>query len=335
MADNPQTLSGILNALAQNYRPQIVRTINRRSVLAKLLPIVKGAGKNIAWDVETSGMISESFSDGDDAANFGSDAIQPAVLSWLLNRANFRVTDLAVAAAASTLTPESIVNLYGRNVMNASMALTSTINAAFVAQLVTALQDGNTYAGIDRSSGANALFRANVIDPGVSTAPTLQQIRSDLANTIYTACGEVPDIALCAPAVFLKVASLFNEFRRYNQPVMEVQTARGQVKLDASIGALEFEGCVFVKDKDMTAGEIYYLNSNYVHVEYLEQGPGPMGEPGEVLEADDGFGPVPLGFYFRPLARLGSSFRCSAQSFCNLVVEKPNACGIRKNISTT
>ena len=79
MADIPQTVA--LLVLAQNYRGDVVRQINRRSALLKLLPLVKGEGKNCAWSVEGSGAVAENYTEGQDASNFGSDSQNEALLS--------------------------------------------------------------------------------------------------------------------------------------------------------------------------------------------------------------------------------------------------------------
>lgn len=335
MADTPQTLA--LVTLAQNYRGDIVRQINRQVQALKLLPIVKGEGKNCAFVTEADGAIGENFADGADAANFGSDAQASGTLSWGLYRSNFRVTGLAMAAAATSRTPQGSLALWGRNMVNAGAKLASTVNAALYAGagtgttiggLAVAIDDANTYAGIDRST--EAYFRSTVVDPGSPTAPTFALIRSDLA-AIYTACGMMPDIALCSPAVFNKVGSLFDATRRYTQ---EVTTARGTVVLDASLGALEVDGVMFVKDKDCTANAIYYLNTNHVRIEYL-----PAKQPAQdmagAMAANDGFGETPLGMSVEPLAKLGDSSRAQFKAYLQLVVDRPNACGKRLNVSTT
>lgn len=345
MSDDPQDLSAILSALSQNYRPKIVRTINRRSVLMKTLPVIPGEGKNIAVDIETTGMVTENFTDGEEADDFGSDAVQPATLSWAMYRSNFRVTDLARAASRTSMTPLSILNLWGRNMVNAATSLASKINVESftgpgtgtrIAGLDVALDDANTYMGINRSTPGNEGFQASVIDPGAPAAVSLSDIRGDINSTIYTACGEQPDLAFCAPAVFNTLGDLFTELRRYNDPVREINTAKGKIVLDASIGALDFEGCVFIKDKDAAAGTIYYLNSNYCRYEYLpQQDETEVMSQGTDVDLEDGFGPVPLGARFKKLATTGASEKASMQVFLNLVVEKPNACGVRKNVLTS
>src|SRR5690606_27861111 len=104
MADVPQTLE--LITLAQAYRGDIVRQINRRTTLLKLLRITRGEGKNLAWVAESSGHIAENYSEGAPTANFGSDAQAPATLSWGLYRAPIHVTKLAQDAAATSSTPQ-------------------------------------------------------------------------------------------------------------------------------------------------------------------------------------------------------------------------------------
>lgn len=340
MADNTQTLA--LLVLAQNYRGNVVRQLNRRSALLKLLPLVQGEGKNCAWSAEGSGQVAENYSEGADASNFGSDSQNEALLSWGHYRSNFHVSGTARRTAATSRTPMAVQNLIGRNMQNALTVLVSTINQALytgagtgttIAGLdVAVADDANTYAGLDR--GTKSFWRPNVVDPGAPTNISFAQIRSDL-GTIYDACGETPDIAVCSTAVFNAVADLFTENRRW---VQDVTTARGAVKLDAGYGGLEVDGCVFIRDKDATANQIYYLNSSHVHIEYLPLEASIMealGEMGVMLEANDGYGSWPLGILIHALAKNGDSDRYEALTNLQLVVDRPNSCGARLNVATT
>jgi hypothetical protein len=341
MADS--TLVAITAALAQNYRDPIIRTLNARSTILKTLKVVKGEGKNCAWVWEGSGAIGENYSEGADVSNTGSDSLNPAVLSWAMYRSNFKITDLSLSTSRSSASPVGYQMQIGRHFENAARKLATTLNDEFynglgtgtlIAGLDVALDDGNTYAAVNRATGGNEPFRATVIDPGAPTAPTLALIRKDLSD-IYDACGEVPDIAYCNSAAWNKLASLFTEVRRYNQD--SVTTAKGKVTLDASVGAIELDGCTFVKDKDATAGSIYYVNSNYVEVEYL-----PFVDEDvlkEVMRTDmnlsDGYGPMPLGMTCIQLARAGAARKWTSMVQLQLAVRKPNACGIRLNLLTT
>lgn len=337
MTDTPQTLSLIVQA--QEYRGDIVRQINRRVVLLKLLPIIRGSGKNVAWVAQAAGHVAENYAEGATAANFGSDAQDDAILSWGLYRANVHVTKLAMDSAATTATPAGNRALWARNQVDAAAALAALLEAdafhgAGTGTLLAGLDIGigdatNTYATINRSTGGNEYWRPYVVDPGSLTNPTLALIRTDLGS-IYNQCGETPDLAVCPTAVFNKVAGLFDANRRWNQ----VNTARGSITLDAGYEGIEVDGCMFVKSKDATAAQIYYINSNYVHFETLPDAEVPL-EILDAVSADDGYGSVPLDMTFHPLAEVGPAKRAEALCTMQLVVKKPNSCGVRKNVAST
>lgn len=339
MSDTLQTLS--LITLAQQYRGDTVRQINRRSQFLKFVPIVAGEGKNVAWAPEGSGMVAENYSEGADAANFGSDSQASALLSWGLYRANFHVTKLAMDAARTTQTPAGNRALWARNLVNASAALASKLNGecftgagtgTLIAGLDVAIgSNNNTYAGIDRSQGGNSYFRPTVVDPGSATTLTFAQIRDDLRQ-IYEASGMNCDVAFCSPAVFNTIGALFDSTRRY---VQEVETARGLIKLDAGYAGLEVDGCIFLKDKDAALAStpsIYYINTNHVRLEYLPSA-NMSGLPQFEVDADDGFGDVPLGFDYEMLAKTGPAEKAEVVSTLQLVCDRPNSCGVRRNIA--
>ena len=335
---NYSVLSG---ALSQVYRPRTVRTFNGRSMLLRFLPKQRGAGKNCAWTWEGTGAIGENYSDGADVSTTGSDTKNAATLSWGMYRSSFHITDFAASVAASSNSPQDLIMAVGREFENATRKVASVINVAgysgagtgtLIGGLDVALDDSNTYAGVDRSQADNAGFRSYLIDPGAPTAPTFALIRTDLA-AIYDNCGEVPPLAFCSTAVWNKIASLFTEFRRY---VQEVNVGGRSVSLDASVGAIEIDGCVFIKDKDATASTIYYVNPNYVHWEYLPFA-GMAGMMVQTAEkpVDDGYGPMPLGMMCKPLSTAGASQKMTCQVQLQLVVEKPNACGRRVNVDAS
>jgi hypothetical protein len=341
MAD--ATLAAFTAAYAQNYRGDLVRTFNARSTLLKALRLVPGEGKNCAFGMETTGAIGENFAEGADVSSTGSNAMVPATLNWGLYRSSWLITDLAVAASASTRTPLGIQQLNARQMVNSANKLAKTINALLfsgtdstdgIVGLDVALHESNTYAGLDRSQGAYANFRSHVYDLA-SAAPTFKYLR-EKQGAIYDSCGEMPDLAICPTAVWQKIASLFDEQRRYNQPIMEMQTARGVVKLDASAGALELDGCVYIKDADATAASVYFLNTNHVHIEYLpllDPGLGAPSMQGAALS--DGYGAIPLGMGIYPLARAGAAQKYTMEVQMQLVVTKPLACGLITNVLTT
>jgi hypothetical protein len=341
MADTITTLS--LITLAQEFRGDVVKQINRRTVALRLFPIVPGEGKNIGWVPEGDGQLAENYSDGADAANFGGDSQTSATLNWGLYRANLHVSNLTMDAAASASTPEGDRMIWARNVINGSAKLASLLNAAFYSGAGTGTLWGgldtaigsltNTYATIDRTVGGNAFWLPTVVDPGSLTKPTFAQIRDDIRK-IYIACGENPDVAICSPGVFNAIGNLFDNTRRQ---VDQIMTARGKVRLEFGFQAIEVDGMYFVKDKDATEHTIYYCNSNHVRIEVL-----PPAEyrqlqidDWEEVEADDGYGMVPLMLKYEKLAKLGASERAETTSTAQVVVDRPNSCGVRKNVDIT
>jgi len=339
MADVLTTLS--LVTLAQEFRGDVVRQINRRAATLKMIRIVPGEGKNIAWAPEGDGALAENHAEGADAINFGGDAQASAFLPWALYRSNIHVTNLAMDGAATSSSPLGNRQLWARHVVNGSAKLASTLNKAIydgpgtgteMTGLAIAIDNDNTYATMDRTSVSPDLsyFQSTVVDPGVATAISFALIRDDLRK-IYEACGETPDMAACSPAVFNAVGALFDNTRRQ---IDSVRGGQGQVKLDFGFQALEVDGTVFFRDRDCTAGTIYYLNSDHVEMQYL-----PSSTQAELIEAaggsvqaDDGFGPVPLGFKYEMLAKTGPAEKAEILWQGNLVVDRPNSCGVRKNV---
>lgn len=335
MGDVPQTLS--LITLAQEFRGDIVAQINRRVTLLKLLKIVPGGGKNVAWATKSSGHIAENYSDGADAANYGSDAQDDAVLGWSLYRAPFHVTKLAMDSAGSSSTPMGNRSLWASNLKDANATLADLIEdeafnglgtGTLMCGLDLAIGDtANTYATINRATGGNEYWRPTVVDPGSLTPLTFAQIRSDL-GTIGDACGESPDLAVCSTAVFNQVVGLFDQNRRWDS----VTTARGDIKLSNGYEGVQVDNCMFIKARKATANQIYYLNSNYVHFETLPDASYPP-EVYQQVPADDGYGSVPLAFHYEMLAKTGPSSKAEVLAQMQLVVKRPNACGTRKNVS--
>lgn len=337
MADNVTSLS--LVTLAQMFRGDVVRQINRRVVLLKMIRIVAGEGKNLAWAPEADGALAENYSEGADAANFGGDAQASAILTWGLYRSNFHVTNLALDGAASSADPDGNMQLWARQVINASAKLASKLNqecysgagtGTTIAGLDVAIgNDANTYATIDRTVGANAYFKPTVVDPGVDTAVTFALIRDDIRKG-YEACGENPDLGLCSPSLFNSIGALFDNTRRQ---IQDVTTARGPIRLDFGYQALEVDGTVFVKDKDATAKSLYYINTEHLELQYLPSAEQRMlMEMAEMeVEADDGFGQVPLGFKYEKLAKTGASEKAEILWTGQLKVDRPNTCVVRKH----
>src|SRR5690349_822593 len=126
MADTLTTVA--LMILAQEYRRDIVDQMNRRSTTLKMLRIMEGSGKNVSWVPEEDGAIAENYAEGADAANFGGDRQDSAILSWGLYRSNIHVSNLALDVAASTPTPAGNRARWRRELMKGARKLASFLN---------------------------------------------------------------------------------------------------------------------------------------------------------------------------------------------------------------
>ncbi len=336
MSDDYTTLS--LVTLAQEYRSDVVRQINRKTAFLKMVRIVEGGGKNIGWAPEGGGGIAETYADGVDPGNFAQDIQTAAYLPWGLYRSTAHVSSLALDAASTSSTPEGNRALWGRTIVNSAAALAVLINqdcfagtgsGTTMTGLGVAVSDAD-YATVDRTSSNYEFFASTVIDPGTDLGLTLALIRDDIRK-VYEASGTAPDMAVCSPAVFNKVGNLFDATRRQMDNVM---SPRGLIRLDAGFQALEVDGTVFFKDKDCTAKTVYYLNSDEVELQYLPSASqqAMLEATGASISADDGFGAVPLGMKYEMLAKTGPSEKAEILWTGNLVVKRPNACAKRVHV---
>jgi hypothetical protein len=336
MADVPLTTGLIV--LAQERRGDIVSQINRRSTLLRTVPIRPGGSQNVAWVAEGDGQVAENYAEGADAVNFGSNAQNSAILNWGHYRATMKITGTALRTARTSSSPAALRDLWAYQQDNAIRKLASTINAELFAGPGTGTRlagldaaigsDTNTYATIDRSQSANAFWRPYVIDPGSTTPLTFAQIRTD-RTALYNASGEKPDIAFTSSAIFNTIGGLFDNNRRY---ITDINTARGQVRLDAGYGALEVDGMLFMEDRDATSNRIYYINTSAVHIEYLPSDQATLDPGSARLAANDGYGVMPLGIQYDALAKTGDNKKAEVLVNLQLVVDRPNACGVRLNV---
>jgi hypothetical protein len=342
MADTPQTIA--LLALGQELRGEIVPQVNRTSALLRLLKLVPGRGQNCAWAVEGDGVAAENFSEGADAAVYDPDAQAQAILPWGRVRKNFHITGSARRAAASAgAGPGGVKDLVGRNLVTRSELVASKVNAQCFTGTGSSSQIAgfdeaigkvdNTYAGINRVTSGNEYWRPYVADPGSSTPLSQALVRKDLAG-IFKLCGQRPDVAFVGPDTFNTYASLFDANRRFVEEV--TVGGRGRVVLDGGFEGLRMDGCLFIQDKDATEGTIYYVNSNYVELQYQpleEKTVDALRAMGIELNAGDGFGMTPLGLRAEKLAKTGDADKYMVLTELQLVVRRPNACGVRKNVA--
>lgn len=378
MADVPLTQSLVI--VAQNYKPNIVRQINRTSVLLALLaPTIRaGEGANIALVVEADGAVAEAFAEGADPTNFGSDSQKPATIPWASYWAPWHVSGAALAVAASSRTPEGNIELWARQMFNAGSKLASVMNTElytgvglsggiqhFVGLDLAIGTDNNIYAGINRATGGLEYWKPYLYDASTNStsgtgvvagadksgtsALTFAQIRYDRAQ-IKKACGRAPNIAIVSSATYLILAGLFDPqkfymfetdlFRSSGVPVTggPRATAEGaNVSLDAGVGFLKFDGMYFVEDVFAADGKIYYCNTDYWGMEYLDATASlamfPSDEAFALGGIDDGEGGIGGSLVMELLAKTGDSQKAYLKAYPQLAISRPNAFGVRSNIA--
>ena len=343
MADVPQTTALIV--IAQNYAGDIVRQINRTATLLKLLgpTFRQGEGKNAAWVAEGDGAVAEAFAEGANPSNFGSDSQTAASIPFGRYWSTFHVTGSAMAASATSRTPAGNIQLWARQMVNGAEALAKKMDTdlftgasggnTFVGLDEAIGLDNNTYATIDRSSAT--FWRPTVVDAS-SAAITFAQIRSDLA-AIKVASGYKPDLAIVSPAMYNKIAALYDPQKQYvYQTVNSVQSAGQEIVLDGGVGAIKFDGTYFVEDSFCPDAKIYYLNSRHIRIEYLPaEASLAMGFGDEAMMLgglSDGFDVIPFNMVMQLIAQTGDAQKAMMKCYPQLVVDRPNAFGVRKNI---
>jgi len=196
-----------------------------------------------------------------------------------------------------------------------------------------ALKASGTYAGIDKASVT--LFQGNELLNGGNPRPLSIQLMRDAIRSIYTASGTMPDLIVCDPIQFARYGMLFGEQRRY---LSDMSTAAGNFKLDGGFRALEFDGIPVVQDKDAQAGQMLFLNTNYVCIRQLNdtladarlggQNPGAMIRLAGTPETQYGAGNTGLTARLIPLAITGDAYKYELIIYPQLEVTRPNACAL-------
>ncbi len=334
MTDQLQTID--LLTLATEFRGDIVKQINRRTVGLRCIPMVRGDGKNIAWATELDGAHAESYSEGADATAFGGDQQSSAVLPWALYRSNVHVSSLAQDGAAGATTPAGNRSIWARQIINGAAKLATNLNTALFAGTGASntlvgfaeaiAKDDNSYATVDRSQTASSYFRPTVVDPGSDTEVTIALLRDD-QRVMYEASGEVADIALTTPTLFNAIGGLYDDTRR----TVQQASGQGATTLNYGFQALELDGMQFLRDKDATTKTIFYVNTSHCRIEVLPGAKQKQMVDSMGVTPDDGFSAVPLDFVLEMLAKTGASDKAQMRWTGQFACDRPNTCGARKH----
>lgn len=329
-------LTAIQAQLNQIFKNPIRDQLNQRSILLSRLRKVRGGGKNIAWDVKVQrGTSAGSYAESANIVGDDNDIELPAVLPWKQNKAEFRVTGKAIAAAASN-GPEAYAKLFTKSIMDATrnlgielarqLYLDGTGNGGLdIDGLTLAVADTGTYAGISRV--AYSVWRGNVLaNGGVPRALTVDLMRL-AERLVFTASGAPPDFIVTTPAILSKYEALFDNLKR-------VIAQNGNEGYDLGPTELYFKGVPVLRDHQCPAGHMWFLTWDSVALEQLppvsEQDGIPLTDGEEDIETQDG--DVGILAAIELLGKTGDHYKGFVKVYNNLAVEHPNRNAVIKDI---
>lgn len=332
------------DALSEQFENEIVRAINRESLLLSVLPTIRGNGKRSAWDVQGDNTAGGSYAEADDVqeAEYGSEAEIPATLGWGLYRTPFRVTGLAQAAAATTDRPSELQEYWLEKMFGAVSRLGQLINIDLYTGVgankilglyatAGALLDTGTYAGIDRST--NTFWQGNVVGNSGTPRPISFSLMREVVREIFIASGREPDLIVTDPIQWDKYAALFDSNRRYT--IDTIRTAAGEIKLSGGHRALEFDGRPVLRDKDHPAGKMSFIDTANVRVKFLPtRANQPSTEAEGTFAIHDDRGRVSgLPCRIEHLGKTGDTTKSFAKVYPQLVNRRCNSSGALIDLS--
>jgi len=342
-----ETLAQVSAALSQTFDEQFVRQYNRLAVAAALIQAERGRGKNAAWDVEFSGAQADAVAEGSDVdeGEFTTDEPLPAVLGWSTYRQSFKLSELEVDAAASSVgTPEVLLDMFGERVLNAHHKLCSRINVDIYSATGTnakgvptlvglyggPLEPTGSYATIDR--GQFPEWAGNVLANGGVARPLTLDLLAQLEQNVFTACGEPPNIILASAGVVRKYENFFESIRRV------VSDGRGPMDFGAGAANLFYKGMPVIRDRNGPPGRLAMLNTNYLRMKYLPHiNPGDAVGYGESRLTSSSGGAVTMATDIPArivlLAKTGDSVKASVKTTIQMALKRPNSSGYIADIA--
>ena len=339
--------SDLLSVLATIFEEEVTPQWNRATVLANVLPKSEGTSRNINVDVEDADGQGATgytaYTDGTDIASYTDDAIDKASLEYVICQDAIQISDKAIDDAAATGNPGELEDLLRHKVKLAAYRVFSDLNkqlwlgnpAATPAQVSSlldpakgALLSTGVYAGIDKSS--KTLFQSNYLGAGGVKRPLTYDLLRAFKTSIYNACGEDPTIFLSDASQWDRYAALHQNLRQF---VTFTRDGIAKQTLDGGVEALAFDGIVWLKDKDCPAGNVVALNTNHTALKFERNQPTRAGERLVDFDAypeSQAGSPSPMRIPMRitPLAESGLYRRFSLNMRPQLIVRRPNACGV-------
>lgn len=328
MATNPTDLASI--SLTDVLAPELEQAFNRTAKALRYIKVVGADSQNGPfWANENDeNMEVETYAEGADSSNYGSDEDFNATLAWARYRSRIQISDDALNQSRLSPTPLVSRDMFARKLVSHSEAVikrleTDLFDGAGSNGLVgfdEAIDDSNSYAGVNRAT--EAYWRSTVNhNSGTPRAITKDLIRSTL-DDVSVASGERPDIAFCHPYVFSKVAGLFDSEIRY--------VGGGATSLGTT-ASVNIEGTEFVRTAGDGYGDggdsatIFLCNSSKMEIQAVPHVVGDFSDSMAFTNPSD----LTIANFlnYHKLAKTGDATKGVVRVKCQLVVRKPIAFG--------
>lgn len=349
-----EALTNVSAALSTTFATRLARQMNRTAILARLIRVVPndgpGGGKQVAWDVETSGATAVNFAEGADVSGFSYDPIQPATLPYGMYQSSFELTNLVLNAAAASLSggqPREVGKLVEERIYGALTKIASNINADLfngtgsgtggnpsIIGFSSALIDTGSYAGISTTSYTE--FASTIVGNGGTPRPLTLDLMSQVEAAIYIASGKQVTSVVGDPGVIRRYEGLFNESQRVE---LAGRAPGAMVSAGYPPGTMYWRGIPVIRDRNAPTGSLLFICDDNAEIRVL-----PWGEDADA----DGVGaraasaissngeeatlvPIPCMIY--PLGRTGSAQKFVVETYAQLAVTRPNAFGLLNDVA--
>lgn len=358
MADVPFTLALMIGAIP--YLLPMTSQIGRTAPLYSRLRKVRASGKLASEVIEKGGATVSNIAEGADGPDASVNGEDKYVHDFGTYSSVIKITEQARRASSVSTGPAGSTGTYSAKLANQVATRVVQILEKLESHLWTGTGPGanqivgfedaigdttNTYAGIDRTIPGNEYWQPNVFDDGVPTSPTKALIEDDMTEIATNAYKPgSPDIIIANDKIFNAVRQTLQGQVSYNVTTQN-PAMPNDLSVQVSMGVLQFGNAVMFKDVYAPVDSITYLNSQYVWLEYLPYAqalmdamamldPEVMNAIREaMMNADLSDQLLPLDMMIKELGATGAADKLMLGAFPTLVVSRPNACGMRKNIS--
>lgn len=333
--------------------------IGRKAPLISRLMKKRGSGKVVSNVIEIGGALITNTAEGSNAPAGSVDAETAYLLNFGAYDSTVTITQKARRASGTVNQPPSGTGTYqakfveqvAKRVVEIFVEMEGDLWGASGANELVSFYDSvgdttNTYAGINRATPGNEFWQPNVFDDGVPTTATMDLIEGDLMEIMTNDFkpGQ-PDLVVVNPRVFKAIKSSLQGSVSYNSGMFS-PNAIPKLGVQYGIEELAIGSTIIVQDAYAPLDSLLYLNSDNVWIEYMPYPPDAAQAISDLItpemlnairtaltEAGMSGDLMPLDMLIQELGATGSQDSAMLQCYPQVVVDRPNACGMRLNIS--